>query len=207
MVSILEATDPLNISCSRLSDSGEDAKVNGTRGNVGGEKKFPVSFRFIFVFALSLFSGPHYLGAWNRLPWNTRMNFREPQPRQKRPGDEVERAPPLETRSENGRGKWHFLVPLNRARIWRTARHTPSKNSPCQKLWAFTHKFNFKLLILHSSRRSHHMFTFYNSILCYTLESLHRYQNTLKISWSIHSIGSNKVQFLNQMTNIFVLPS
>ena len=27
----------------------------------------PVSFRFIFVFALSQFSGPDYLGAWNRL--------------------------------------------------------------------------------------------------------------------------------------------
>ena len=27
----------------------------------------PVSSRFIFVFALSQFSGPVYLGAWNRL--------------------------------------------------------------------------------------------------------------------------------------------
>ena len=27
----------------------------------------PVSSRFIFVFALSQFSGPDYLGAWNRL--------------------------------------------------------------------------------------------------------------------------------------------
>ena len=27
----------------------------------------PVSCRFIFVFALSQFSGPDYLGAWNRL--------------------------------------------------------------------------------------------------------------------------------------------
>ena len=53
MVSILEATGPLKIACSRLSDSGEDAKVNGTRGKVGVAKKFPVSFRFIFVFALS----------------------------------------------------------------------------------------------------------------------------------------------------------
>ena len=53
MVSILEAKAPLKIACSRLSDSGEDAKVNGTRGKVGGAKKFPVSFRFIFVFALS----------------------------------------------------------------------------------------------------------------------------------------------------------
>ena len=54
----------------RLSDSGEDAKVKGTR-KVGGAKKGkrrgPVSFRFNFVFALSQFSGPDYLGAWNRL--------------------------------------------------------------------------------------------------------------------------------------------
>ena len=28
---------------------------------------FPVSSRFIFVFALSQFSGPDYLGAWNSL--------------------------------------------------------------------------------------------------------------------------------------------
>ena len=52
MVSVLEATGPLKIAFSRLSDSGEDAKVKGTR-KVGGAKKFPVSFRFIFVFALS----------------------------------------------------------------------------------------------------------------------------------------------------------
>ena len=47
--------------CSRLSDSGEDAKEKGTC-KVGG-----VSSRFIFVFALSQFSGPDYLGAWKRL--------------------------------------------------------------------------------------------------------------------------------------------
>ena len=40
------------LACCRLSDSG------------GGS---PVSPRFIFVFALSQFSGPNYLGAWNRL--------------------------------------------------------------------------------------------------------------------------------------------
>ena len=40
------------LACSRLSDSG------------GGS---PVSSRFIFVFALSQFSGPNYLGAWTRL--------------------------------------------------------------------------------------------------------------------------------------------
>ena len=42
---------------SRLSDSGEDAKEKGTR-KVGG-----VSSRFIFVFALSRFSGLQHLGA------------------------------------------------------------------------------------------------------------------------------------------------
>ena len=40
------------LACSRLSDSGEGS---------------PVSSRFIFAFALSQFSGPNYLGAWNRL--------------------------------------------------------------------------------------------------------------------------------------------
>ena len=40
------------LACSRLSYSG------------GGS---PVSSRLIFVFALSQFSGPNYLGAWNRL--------------------------------------------------------------------------------------------------------------------------------------------
>ena len=34
----------------------------------------------------------------------------------------------LDARSENGCGKWHCLV-WNRARIWRTGRHTPTKNS------------------------------------------------------------------------------
>ena len=43
-----------SVACSRLSDSGEDAK----------EK---VREKFIFVFVLSQFSGPDYLGAWNRL--------------------------------------------------------------------------------------------------------------------------------------------
>ena len=41
------------IACSRLSDSGADAKAKGTR-KVGGA----VSSRFVFVFARSLFSGP-----------------------------------------------------------------------------------------------------------------------------------------------------
>ena len=50
------------LACFRLSGSGEDAKEKGTR-KVGS----PVSSRFIFVFALSQFSGPDYLGAWNRL--------------------------------------------------------------------------------------------------------------------------------------------
>ena len=33
----------------------------------------------------------------------------------------------LEVLSENGCGKWHLLV-WNRVRIWRTGRHTPTKN-------------------------------------------------------------------------------
>ena len=41
-----------NLACSRLSDSWGDS---------------PVFSRFIFVFALSQFSGPSYLWAWNRL--------------------------------------------------------------------------------------------------------------------------------------------
>ena len=40
------------LACSRLSDSGEGS---------------PVSSPFIFVFALSQFIGPNYLGTWNRL--------------------------------------------------------------------------------------------------------------------------------------------
>ena len=40
-----------NLACSRLSDSRGDS----------------VFSRFIFVFSLSQFSGPNYLGAWNRL--------------------------------------------------------------------------------------------------------------------------------------------
>ena len=69
--------DSRTVACSRLSDSGEDAKEKGTR-KVGGAGKrkgerasaapaLPSSFLFIFVFALSQFSGPDYLGAWNRL--------------------------------------------------------------------------------------------------------------------------------------------
>ena len=41
---------------------GEDSKEKGTEKFAGREK---VSARFIFVF--SQFSGPDYLGAWNRL--------------------------------------------------------------------------------------------------------------------------------------------
>ena len=64
------------LACSRLSDSGEDTKVKGTRkvGWAGKKEKgreppllSPVSSRFIFVFELSQFSGPDNLGAWNRL--------------------------------------------------------------------------------------------------------------------------------------------
>ena len=50
---------------------GEHAKEKGTR-KVGGagkkkRKRKGVSSRFIFVFAVSQFSGPDYFGAWNRL--------------------------------------------------------------------------------------------------------------------------------------------
>ena len=56
------------LACSRLSDSGEDAKEKGTRkGSEGGPLPSHLSSRFIFVFILSQFSGPDYLGAWNRL--------------------------------------------------------------------------------------------------------------------------------------------
>ena len=64
-----------NIACSRLSDNGEDAKEKGTRKVGGAEKRKPpplstVSSRFIFVFALSQFSGPYYLGAWKKANGN-----------------------------------------------------------------------------------------------------------------------------------------
>ena len=67
------------LACSRLSDSGEDAKVKRHAKSWRGGKKrrekgkepplllSPVSSGFIFVFALSQFSGLDYLGAWNRL--------------------------------------------------------------------------------------------------------------------------------------------
>ena len=60
----------IKVACSRVSDSGKDAKKKkGTRKLAGWEKgkSLPVSSRFIFVLALSQFSGPDYLGAWNRL--------------------------------------------------------------------------------------------------------------------------------------------
>ena len=47
-----------SVACSSRSDSGEDAKVKGTR---------KVFSRFIFVFARSQFSEPDYPGARNRL--------------------------------------------------------------------------------------------------------------------------------------------
>ena len=40
------------ITCSRLSDSGEDAKVKGTRKGGSGGKKEILSSRFMFVFML-----------------------------------------------------------------------------------------------------------------------------------------------------------
>ena len=62
------------LACYSLLDSGEEAKVKGTRKVGGAGKKegwepllSPVSSRFISVFALSQYSGPDYLGAWKRL--------------------------------------------------------------------------------------------------------------------------------------------
>ena len=50
-----------------LTDSGEEAKVKGTRkGSEAWKRKF-FSSRFIFLLALSKFRWPDYLGAWNRL--------------------------------------------------------------------------------------------------------------------------------------------
>ena len=61
------------LACSRLSDRVEDAKVTGMP-KVGGRLLSPVSSRF--VFELSQFSGPDYLGAWNRLGLSKiRSNF------------------------------------------------------------------------------------------------------------------------------------
>ena len=55
------------LACSKLSNSGEDAKEKGTRKVGGaGKKEKKVSSHFIFVFALSQFSKPDHLGAWNR---------------------------------------------------------------------------------------------------------------------------------------------
>ena len=50
------------ITCSRLSDSGEHAKVKGTQKGGGGGKKKIVSYRFIFIFVLSQIYGLDYLG-------------------------------------------------------------------------------------------------------------------------------------------------
>ena len=56
-----------DLACSRLSDSGEDAKVYGARKWGRGRKKEKVSSRIFFVFPLSQFRRPYYLGTWNRL--------------------------------------------------------------------------------------------------------------------------------------------
>ena len=50
------------ITCSTLSDSGEDAKVKGTRKGGSGGKKEIVSSHSIFMFMLSQICGPDYLG-------------------------------------------------------------------------------------------------------------------------------------------------
>ena len=75
--------------CSRLSESGEDAKVKGARkvggaGKKAGKRKGQRAYKhffydplpppflssvssLFFMFALSKFSGSDYFGAWNRL--------------------------------------------------------------------------------------------------------------------------------------------
>ena len=50
------------ITCSTLSDSGEDAKVEGTRKGGSGGKKEILSSRSIFMFMLSQICGLDYLG-------------------------------------------------------------------------------------------------------------------------------------------------
>ena len=72
---VIERLESLSVfvTCSRLSDSGKEAKVKGAQKLAGWEKGkrrpllSPVSSRFIFVFALFQFSGPDCLRAWNRL--------------------------------------------------------------------------------------------------------------------------------------------
>ena len=55
----------------RLSDSEEDTRVKGLQKVSGAGKRppllSPVSSHFIFMFALSQFSGPDYLRAWKLL--------------------------------------------------------------------------------------------------------------------------------------------
>ena len=70
----MSQTTPISYSSlarSRISDRREDAKVKGTRkvGGVGksGKRKGQLPPIFFFMFALSQFSGPDYLGAWNTL--------------------------------------------------------------------------------------------------------------------------------------------
>ena len=81
------------LACSRLSDSGEGAKVKRHAKSWRGGKKrrekgkepplllSPVSSRFIFVFVLSQFSEPDYLGAWNRLQSSWHATFQGAQPK------------------------------------------------------------------------------------------------------------------------------
>ena len=67
---LLRLREALKVACSRLSDSGEGAKEWGmgktrkckARENRDGAGKFPPVFFFFFVFALSQFRGPDYLG-------------------------------------------------------------------------------------------------------------------------------------------------
>ena len=53
----------------------------------------------------------------------------------------------LEVRSEEGCGKWHFLV-WNKVRIWRTRLHTPTENYPEYPLGSETALSFFNFLIV-----------------------------------------------------------
>ena len=55
-----------SVVCCRLSD-GEKKREKKARKAPAVPRFLPFFFFFFFVFALSQFSGPDYLGAWNRL--------------------------------------------------------------------------------------------------------------------------------------------
>ena len=71
------------LTCSRKKSESARGTITGTRKVQwrGGKKLSPVSSPFIFVFALSQFSGPDYLGAWNRLQSSWHATFQGAQPK------------------------------------------------------------------------------------------------------------------------------